>query len=388
MGARKQCATIDEPMTDARQKSLVLIFVEDPGAANFVAELPGALLGRGHRVHLATAGAATTYLRQQGIAVHPLAQQCDLREFLSDLAPRVVVVGTAENPDSPGLELTAIAAARRVPTVGVVDSSTHPGFRFRGRNGDPLRFCPDQVIVPDTVCRDGFVALGLGADRIIVAGHPHWDRVRSADHTLRQTGRAELQKRLFHVPAAGRLVVVFAAEISDGMDPAQFQVSGDYTLHGSGKRSGRTEIVIEEFLSAVAPRRSELHLVLRLHPKQSPADLAEFHREFDAVSQAEPSLEVVYAADAVVGMTSMLMVEAALMGRPTFAILPRALEAGWLPTLAAGATPCASDRASVRLGMSRTLDELRPASAPLLDRLFPPGALERTVDTLETMLSR
>ena len=142
--------------------------------------------------------------------------------------------------------------------------------------------------------------------------------------------------------------------------------------------------MIDEFLAAVAPRRAELHLVLRLHPKQAGGELSDYRAHFDSVSQAEPSLEVIHAADAVVGMTSMLMVEATLMQRPTLAILPRVQEAAWLPTLQAGLTPYACDRAAVRAGIMRLLDgpELRRAPRRW-KKSFPPGALDRIVATLE-----
>lgn len=364
----------------------VLIFVEDPGAANMVADVPRMLAAAGRTVHLATSGFATAWLEQRGIPVNPMPPDDDLDRMLNDLKPRLIVVGTAENPDTIGLKLVRLAAARGIPSVGVVDSSTHLGFRFRGRSNSPLQFCPDLVIVPDAASRSGLLALGLDAERIVVAGHPHWDHVRSTAQALLRVDRAELRRRHFG-PASDRIAVLFAAEISGGMDTSEFARSDGYTLTGSGA-SGRTEIVIEEFLSAVAPRRQELHLVLRLHPKQANAELSGYRGAFDAVSQTGLSLEVIHAADAVVGMTSMLMVEAALMRRPTFSILPRAKEAAWLPTLQVGLTPYACDRDAVRAGITRLLDAPEIADPAALEALFPSGALDRMVAALEDVLSR
>jgi len=356
-----------------RRSADILIFAEDPGAANFLTDLPSALAAHGHSVHFATSGAATDYLRRRGHSVDLLPGQCDLEALLAQLAPRLLVIGTAENPDSFGLRLTAIARRLGIPSVGVLDSSTHVGYRFRGRSDNPLEFCTDVAIVPDRVARNALVELGLADSRIVVAGHPHWDHVRGVERSQRPVQRA--------VP--DRTVVLFAAEISSGMDPGQFQRSDEYTLHGSGRSLGRTEIVVEEFLVAAAPFRRRLHLVLRLHPKQSRTDLADYQREFDAVSHAEPSLQAIHAADVVVGMTSMLMIEAALMKRPTLAILPRALEAAWLPTIGASVTPCAFDRDSVRVELGRLLDAPLLPDPVALDRLFPPGALEKVAATCE-----
>src|SRR5262249_3653757 len=153
-------------MSSAR--SDVLFFVEDPGAANFVAELPRSLARRGHTIHFATYSTATDYLAQRGVAINPLSADADLEPLVTRLAPRLIAVGTAENPDTFGLRLIAIAAARGIPSVGLIDSSTHLSYRFRGHSANPLEFCPDRVIVTDVVSRDGLIELGLRKDRITV----------------------------------------------------------------------------------------------------------------------------------------------------------------------------------------------------------------------------
>src|SRR5262249_30622994 len=208
-------------MTPARKQTDVLIFVEDPGAANFIAELPGILRQGGRSSHLATSGLATGYLQQRGLLVDALPPHCDLEALVTRLSPRLILVGTAENLDSCGLQLAAIAAARRVASDGVVDSSAHLDYRFRGRSANPLEFCPAIVIVPDTVCRDGFVKLGLSENRIVVAGHPHWDHVRSSYRSLQQKDRGELRRRLFNMPSPNRTVILFAAEIAGGVNPRE-----------------------------------------------------------------------------------------------------------------------------------------------------------------------
>jgi hypothetical protein len=365
----------------------VAIVVEDPGAANFVIELPDVLQKGGRNVHLVAGGAAAGYLQKLNIPAG-MIPDCEPDAFLDLLRPRLLAIGTGEDPDSFGLRLIPAARARGIASIGLVDSSTHIDSRFRGRSANPLAFCPDTVIVPDTLCRDGLIALSLTETQIVVAGHPHWDFVRATRRALAKEDRAALRQRLFKLPDPGRPIVLFAAEISTGISPAQFQRSDDYTLTGSGASDGRTEIVVEEILDAIAPRRSKFSLVLRLHPKHRPCDLSAYAAAFDAVSQSEPSLEVVHAADAVVGMTSMLMIEAALMRRPTLAIVPREREARWLPTIAAGITPVAFTRQTVRKRITGLLDNPQGPSVAALDRVFPSGALASVAATFEALLAK
>jgi hypothetical protein len=366
------------PQTD------IVIVVEDPGAANFVAEQPALLRQLGRSVHLLAGGAAAAHLNKLNVPTEPLA--ADPGALLTTFVPRLIAVGTAEEPDSIGLRLVAAAKARAIPTVGLVDSSIHINFRFRGRSDNPLEFLPDIVIVPDSQSQHDFERLGVARKRIVMAGHPHWDLVRATYRLLQQRDRGELRARLFKLSHPARRVMLFAAEISSGMSPGQFHYSEEYTLSGRGTQRGRTEIVIEEFLAAVAPRRREVSLVLRLHPKHEPFDLLAYQSDFDFVSQAEPSLEAVFAADMVVGMTSMLMIEAALMERPTLAILPRARETQWLPTIAAGITPHATSRDAVAEEAIALVDHPQPPDGVALDGLFPPGAAQRVADTLNGLL--
>ena len=285
----------------------VLLYVEDPGAANFVTGLPAALERRGLRLHIATGGTATGYLCARGATIEPVPADSDADALIATTGAKIVAVGTAENLRSLGLRLVKAAAGRGIPSVGLVNSATNAAYRFRGDGSNPLAFCPDVLLVPDPATRDAFITLGLSASRLITCGHPHWDRIRSQMKDLQVRDRVALRQRLFHVIPSDRIVILFAAVISSGLDAKQFERSDEYSLTGEGHRSGRTEIVIEEFFRAAAPRRSALYLVLRLHPKQSPQDLAPYLAKFDSVSQAEAPLECLFAADAVVGMTSMLM---------------------------------------------------------------------------------
>jgi hypothetical protein len=369
------------------QKSDILILVEDPGAANFVIELPTALGRRGLRVHLASDGTATDYLAQRGVATDRLPPSADLENLIAKVSPRLVAIGTAEDPECAGLRLTALARERAIPTVGLIDASTNLAHRFRGRTDNPLQFSPDTVIVSDQQARDGLIALGLRHERIVVSGHPHWDYVRCAERRLRDLPRDAVRQGLFANALDNRRVLVFVAELSNGLVPSEFERSAEYSLTGTGSSRGRTEIVIEELLLALQPVRPSIYLVLRLHPKNETADFSSYRPAFDAVSKTEPPFDLLYAADAVVGMTSMMLVEAALLGRPTLAILPRAKEAEWLPTMAAGVTPYAATRADVGRKVIELLTNPPMVDRTQLDKLLPSGATDRVADAFEASIS-
>lgn len=363
----------------------VLIYVEDPGADNYCADLPEALGKRGWRSLLVAEGFALERLRTRGIPVEELHRPVTARDLLKRLRPRLVVTGTSQNPDTFGFDLIAAARALGVMSVGAVDAPVNADYRFRGRTEEPLHHAPDWLAVPDSWTREAYVALGYPPERVAVSGHPQYDRVLSVKEQLDREDR--LQRREILFPGVSETpVIVFAAEISDGL-VHHFHRSPEYTLAGRGGRDGRTDIVLEEFLDAAALLEPEPYLVLRLHPKNTSEELAPYLPEFRLVSRTEPPLELVHAADLVVGMSSMILLEAAIMGRLTLSIVPREVEAKSLLNVRIGVTPQVTTREALRALLPELVRTcLDPFAAPL-STFVTAGSRERTVTFLESLLN-
>lgn len=365
--------------------SRAVLLVEDPGAANYAAELPAVLGARGIEAALLACGPAIEFLERRGSSPFTALADADPDEILERFRPALVVVGTSENPHSPALALVRAGAERGVPTVGIVDSPAASALRFRGTTSDPLAHAPDWILVPDPWTRSHYVELGHPEDRVVACGHPHYDFVLAFGEATRET-QPRIRATVFPQASPERRIVVFAADLSTGLDPADYRRSAEYTLAGRGGSDGRTEIVLEEFLDAVAPYRDRLHCVMRLHPKHDLAALQEYAGEFDQVSQAEPSLEVLVGADAAVGMTTMLLVEALLLRRPTLSIVPRASERGWLATTQYGLTPCVSTREAVREQVARLVEEPALPDERRVEEVLPRDSQARTADAIVAAL--
>ncbi len=363
----------------------LLIYVEDPGAANIVADLPSRL--RDRRVRLVAGGQAVERLAASGTPFETWPPGLSPGELVREARPRIVVTGTAENPDQPGLALVAEAHRAGIVTAGLVDAPMNAPHRFRGRGESGLAFAPRWILVPDGTTRRNFVALGHPEDRVVVCGNPHFDAIRRSRAAMEREGREEVRRRLLPAAPADRPVVLFAAELSGGLNPLQYRRSADYTLEGRGVQDGRTEIVMEEFLDAARLLSRRPWHVLRIHPKNVPGDFQSYLRDFDGISQGGSSLEWIFAADLVVGMTSTLLVEALVMGRPVLSIVPREEERGWFPAEIADLIPCVTTRAELRERLPRLIDGADQPDAALVDAACPPGALETMARFLEGLIS-
>jgi len=323
----------------------VLAFVEDPGAANWMAPLVGALAD--DMVVLTAAGSALSYLADRGLTAIPLESDVDAETLLARHRPDLLVTGTSENLESPGLALVDAARRAGVPSAALVDQAANAEHRFRGTGNDPLGHAPDLVLVPDDRAAQAFVGLGLARDAIAVTGNPHHDRVLARAAELEAEGRAAVRARVAP-DAAGLPLVVFLAEVGYVVNPEAERWSSEFNFEGRDGQSPRCARMLEELLDALAGLPQRSYVVLRLHPKNTRDEFETYGDAIDLVSQGGDPLSLVWAADLVVGLSGSLLEEAYLMGRPCLSILPHRAERAWLPGLQSGAIPMVEDRVALR----------------------------------------
>ncbi len=363
----------------------LMIYVEDPGAANFVGGIPAALETLGLTARVIAEGKAAEHLRRLGVAFETPVPSVTAEGMIDAANPRGVAVGTSMNLESPGLSLIDHGRRRGLVTVGFVDGPANPRWRFRGESDGPLAHAPDYIFVPEPGIADAYVQLGMDRDRVKVCGHPGFDTVRRRRGLLISEGRGNVRRRLWPDLNPERPLAIFVSEPSDGFRPEQFRRSSDYTLRGRGGSDARTDIVVGEFLDAVEASGVDPLLVLRLHPKETDGAEPAHASRFDVVSRAEPHLDAVFAADAVFGMTSVLLLEAALIGRQVVSIVPRAAETAWLPEDASAYLARASTRDEVRKSVADALRGGGPDPA-FADSCLSSGATRTAAETLATLV--
>ena len=165
------------------------------------------------------------------------------------------------------------------------------------------------------------------------------------------------RRRVLPPRSNGRKVVVFVSEPPIAFDTGASYRTALCTLVGRGSNTERTQIVLEEFLDALDCLKVRPYAILRPHPRSCREDFSQYLDRFDYVCRGSSSLELISVTDLVVGMTSMMLFEAALMGKPTLSIVPRWTEREWLPTIGMGVTQCVATR-----------EDLRAILPPLINR--------------------
>ena len=239
-----------------------------------------------------------------------------------------------------------------------------------------------HILVPDRVTHQRFVELGHAGERVHVCGNPHFDHVCTVARGLDQRGLGEVRRAVVPGAPDDLPVVVFSAEVSDGPEPFRYYRDADYTLTGRGGSDRRTDIVLEEVLDALAGIEPRPYVVLRPHPKNLDDEFDAYAAEVGEISRAGSSTEAVFAADVVVGMTSMMLLEAALMGRPALSVLPRRREAEWLTSIAMGLTPAVFTRRELCRKLRTAIADSASWGATPAEEVIEFDALERMADVL------
>ncbi|MCA9802626.1 MAG: hypothetical protein KC777_11715 [Cyanobacteria bacterium HKST-UBA02] len=311
----------------------VLIYAEDPGACNYLREIPDHLTENEIESTLLCAGAAVNYLTQRGVDFTAIEPSDTPQDILDKHSPALMIVGTSEQRSSLAHELTDLCRDRSITTVGAVDMEANADRRFRGITDSPLRHAPDWLLVPDRSCAEAFEKLSYRPERIVVAGHPHYDFVRRAAQSLNNR-RELLRSDLIPGIRPQTRIVTFVCEGYDLLNRSASLRQNDYSLYGRRKSDFRTAIVLEELIDALETVRPKPFLIARLHPKMSGDELSAYFDEIDYLSSSENPLEILAASDLIVGMSSILLQESVIMGRPTIAILPRKEEKQWLSVTA------------------------------------------------------
>jgi len=271
----------------------ILCLARQAGTATAFGPLVDALERGGVGVRLAALGAAAKAWSER----RPLTGGCfeDLVDSLdSGPSPRVLITGTSADPEDDARSWEW-ARTRQIPTVAFVDSWVNYAERFTAAGGGWVAPLPDNIGCVDELAARRLKEAGLPADRVLVLGNPAFDGLAS---------------RVTPAPPRPGLVVLFASQ----------------PLAGRGFPAPWDEHrALDMLLEALAAANlGSVTVRVRLHPAEAPdkfADLAARPSPVRVVIDTEPDrIRSVSSSHLVVGVATMLQVEARWLGRPAVSL--------------------------------------------------------------------
>jgi spore coat polysaccharide biosynthesis protein SpsF len=228
-----------------------------------------------------------------------------IRQFLSSFRPCIIVTGTSGG-DSIEKHVIKIAKEFRIPTIAVLDFWINYAIRFSFDNSKRLHrdALSDFILIMDEHAKRGMLREGFPEEKLIITGNPHFDGFKPFP-------KQENPKKKF---------ILFVDQPFTELIKA-----------GWHEDFGYTEIeVFKDLVRALDKIKFLGEVIVKLHPRTESSEkykaiLTEEKLSFtvrfeSSISSHEKWLS---RASLVVGMTSILLFEAALRRKHVISYQPR-----------------------------------------------------------------
>jgi len=314
--------------------------------------------------------------RNEEIACVPLVASDNPEQWLEQQPISLLVTATSCNGED--WEKTFQQAVLRlgVPSLALLDFWSNYPCRFMDDSGNMQ--VPDRIAVMDDNAAEQMASMGIDRSRLVVTGQPAFDVLPAVRAAFSDGRREELRRRL---AGDGRLVVF----VSQPLSSLYRDITGNPCHLGYDE-----DAVLEQLCDSLAGLSDggPINLCILLHPREPAHRFSDKARSdlkgvtIKVLKDVSPH-EAVMSADLVVGMTSMLLVEACLLGCPVVSLQPGLKGDDPLPTNHSGASVPVYASSEVPVVLRKMLDNtaFRLAQARRQAEWRPlPGATRRVAD--------
>ncbi len=296
-----------------KNKTNIVVICGDPGGANAIIPVIKQLHSEKKRDVLVFAyRQAIDIMSKSNIsfsAVDEKITDSAIQDLLHRAKPAIIVTGTSFKPI--GLEVKFIQAARKlkIPCLAVLDFWSNYSLRFSDTAGD-LKYVPDKIAIMDEVAYSEMIAEGFHPDSLILTGQPAFDAL--AEYKLNfNNEKCQKIRNDFHIHA-NELFVVFASQPlsllygEDGFNPLFLGYTEKTVLNN----------LITALEQIAQDGNKHIVLLIRPHPREKLDEYKKITSNVIRISESNDGnpRDIVMASDLVIGMNTVLLVEACYLG--------------------------------------------------------------------------
>jgi len=284
----------------------VLFIAQDAGGANYIMPVLEKW-GENNSYKVFTAEPASTILS----AFSPI--YCDAPVLWEDLLQIGTKILDAEMPDlvitgtswGPSLDKAFLLAAKHlaIPTISVVDHWEFYAERFSKINSgnivEEFIYLPDKIILNDNFAFGEAIISGLPADRLIVGGQPHLERVYNS---YRNRSYEQKSSSVLFVSERIRKYISKSSREYPGWD--EFKV-------------------LKDLLQIIDFTRDKL--IVKLHPLEDFSKFSQLlkgYPEVKIIGGLDDNFEEILGSRKIVGISSMLLLESGMFHSEVISYMP------------------------------------------------------------------
>lgn len=294
----------------------IVAIAGDPGGAAALAPVIGQLQHNGAALQLLGYREAPALWRAEGLVARAIPESANdrwLAEHLKGAA--LLLAATSANGIDRERQATRLARSMGIPSLVVLDFWSNYRLRFLG--ADDQLVLPDCIAVMDESAACEMSAAGFPRDRIVVTGQPAFDR---------------LAERKGAFDTSQRLQVRHSLGVGDDEALVLFVSQPFANLYGSLEKArealGFDEhevlgLCVEALERLAIIQRNKIVLAIRRHPRETTHVLPTKRGDsFRALACEIDKYDALLAADLVLGMNSVMLLEAVLLGQMVVSFQP------------------------------------------------------------------
>lgn len=308
----------------------VMLFSRDPGGANTVAPLYTKLIDKGYDVKLFGKDAALKKYIQYGLSGINITDKVkvssveEIEKFLIEESPDFLITGTSAD-DYTEKYLWKACEKIGIKNFAILDQWVNYGVRFSKFSIDELNeyekskeheYLPYKILVMDEYAKEQMILTGIEDIKLLVSGQPYFDYLIDIQENFNEKNIIDFKNNMG--TDGGDVVITFASE-PISMTYKETDISEHYW--------GYTErTIFKQFIKVLnniaENNKIKIKLIIRLHPKE---DENNYKDILDSISSKYISItvdkklngfELICASDLICGMSSMFLIEAAIIGKP------------------------------------------------------------------------
>ena len=294
-------------------KKKVLFFSCEPGGAEVL--IPVIRLVRaqpGFEATVAGYGHALKRFAGRNIACLETHSVQEVDSFLLDSErPDLLITSATSLPEVDMSEkyLWRQARSKGIASIAFLDQWQNYAIRFSGPGGGGrLTYLPDWINGLNAIGCSEMISEGFDKDRLLALGHPYLSSLRSDISTLEPAGL----KMQLQIPAGAKVVLFVSEPIRE---------------YYGGARGYDQYQALEFLLADLAKSVEKPRILVKLHPKDNAASFRGLINKFHSlapqlIDDDLSSLECLTVADFVFGMSSIMLIEAYVLGKSVVSLQP------------------------------------------------------------------
>jgi len=318
----KKLKKVKNMLTEAKNKKIIF-FSRDPGAANCVIPVYKKLTNK-HYIQTDLFGkdfALNKYseagLNSKDISqiVSPLTYD-SLKEFLKNSGYTMLITGV-ESTDITNRLLWKAANELGIKSIAIIDQWLNYEMRFTfdelGKyKKDSPKIFPTFICTIDEYAKKEMITKGLPEEKIIVTGQPYFETVIERYAVINKERQKEIRKNLLLEEKSHIITFVSEPIVESYADPFLFGYT-EFTI---------LDQIVRSLNSGVLNDSEQYVLIIRLHPRNNKELVNEFMKNVSLPKNVKVlvedkllSQELISISDIIIGMSSMFLIEASLVGK-------------------------------------------------------------------------